>query len=339
MANYSDSLLVTAQSMVSDSMQKPEFRNKLWSVEEVFKKGAPFLLPDIDSIKTSDSRTVETYAGSKTTASVGSARSYDHSASAYGDSQKLTLNFTTYSRTFKSSLKMGDRNFLSAAQMLQNEIISAFIDLHDEIEADNVTYLNANKTQVNNANDGQLGSWDDSNYLWQVEKSKEDYYFQYLMQMMKSNKYRGVIDVINDPAMMALAMQKAAQGATNAENLGFQFAGLNQYESIDLTPEAGQVGLSYLIPTGTVGMVDWIPRLNRQNVQTKDYTYTTIADPFGSGIQFALHIREEGADTSGSVGETQDVVIEYEVSTDIARVKAPLSTSNASTIYKAALLV
>jgi len=340
MANYANSLLVTAQASLSDRMKAPEFRNKVWSVNEVFKKGTPFILPDINSLKTSDQRSVKAYTGAKTTATVGSARAHDHSASGFGDSQEVSLSFTTYARKFKVSLKMADRNFLSAAEMLANEIQSTFIDIHDEIESDSVAYLGTNKTQVNNANSGtQIGSWDGTNYEWEVAATNEDYYFQYIASMMRQNKYRGMMDVIHDPVLFSLAQQKAAQGATNAENLGFQFAGLNQYESIDLSGGDGQKGISYVIPTGTVGMIDWIPRINREGRETKDFTYTTISDPFGSGLQFALHIREDGADNSSNGAEVQDVDIEYEVSTDIARVKAPLSTSNASTIFKSALLV
>jgi len=65
---------------------------------------------------------------------------------------------------------------------------------------------------------------------------------------------------------------------------------------------------------------------------------STIDDPLGSGLKFAVHQYAAGADNEGAAGETQDVDVEVEISLDVAFAKAPMSTSNASPIFKTGIL-
>jgi len=336
MANYADSLLVTAQSMLNDDMAKPEYRHKDYSIIRVLTGNAPVLLPELDSIYKSDSMTVESYCLALSASDAITARAHDHAASAFGDSQKVTLSFAIRGQEFKSSLKAADRNYIGEAQMLKGRIMGAFIHLFDTIEALAATSLNTNKSQVNDATDGERGTWDDSNYVWEIDNANQDFVFQYISSMMRENNYTN-LDFIADPTLYALAMQKANQGGSNAVNLGWQFAGLNMFESPSITPGDEQIGLGYAIPKGTSALVHRIPSLNKVGKDTKDYTYTSMMDPFGLGIECAVHVREVGTDTSGSVGETQDVVFEYELTLDFAFVNAPLTTSNAATVFKHAL--
>jgi hypothetical protein len=55
-------------------------------------------------------------------------------------------------------------------------------------------------------------------------------------------------------------------------------------------------------------------------------------------MTFAVHEYATGADNDGAGSETQDVDIEVEVSVDLGPLKAPMSTSNASSIFKAGKL-
>lgn len=65
----------------------------------------------------------------------------------------------------------------------------------------------------------------------------------------------------------------------------------------------------------------------------------SVLGDFGSftvpeiGVTFADHIYAERADTSGMNGNTQDVVIQEEVSIDIGVVIAPLSTATETPIF------
>ena len=338
MADYALSLLTTAQAMLSDRMSKPEMRHKEYSITKVFLANAPFLLPEYESLKTSDSRAVDAYCMTKSATDAVTARAHGHTADAFGDTQRVQLSFSTYGQLLKTSLKLADRNFFTAAQMLSNRLQTAWIHLLDTIEAANATYLNTNKSQVQAAGDGALGTWDGAAFTWQVADTDQNWYLQYLMAMMKVNNYTDMMDVINDPVGFAILQQLANQGSANSTNTSFQFAGADVHMSTALAPDDSYKAYSYLIPKGTVGLLPWIPKENRDTVTTRLQTYTNMFDPFGLGIQGALHIYETKGSTALNSGELQDEVYEYELSVDVATVKAPLSTANETTIFKGALL-
>ncbi|MNT64624.1 hypothetical protein D3C72_2025390 [compost metagenome] len=65
-----------------------------------------------------------------------------------------------------------------------------------------------------------------------------------------------------------------------------------------------------------------------------------MTDPFGTGLEFAVHGYSQRADTSGVNGDTQDVVMEFEVSIDLSPKVAPLSQAATETIvYQVSQLV
>lgn len=338
MADYALSLLTTAQAMLSDRMSKPEMRHKEYSITKVMLKNLPALLPEYEMLKTSDSRAVEAYAFTKTATNAVTARAHAHTAAAFGDTQRVQLSFSTYGQLFKTSLKLADRNFMTAATMLSNRMEAAWIHLLDTIEAANATYLNTNKSQVQAASDGSLGVWDAGTSTWQVDSVDQNWYFQYLMAMMKVNNYSDMVDIINDPVAFAVAQQLANQGTSNATNTSFQFAGANLHLSTSLGADATYKGYSYLIPDGTVALLPWIPKQNREGITTRLQTYTNMNDPFGLGLNAALHVYETKGSTYDNNGEVQDEVYEYELSLDVASVKAPLSVATETTIFKAGLL-
>jgi hypothetical protein len=227
---------------------------------------------------------------------------------------------------------------MSAAQMLANRMEAAWIHLLDTIELTNAAYLAANKSQVQAAGEGELGINDGTNFVWQVANGNKQWFFQYIQSMMAVNNYVGLMDFIADPVAFAISQQLAAQGAANSTNTQFTIGDLNISQSTSLAPVSGYQGYGYVIPAGTVGMLTWTPRANRENTSTRLQTYTTMQDPFGLGITGALHFYEVKADNSSAGGEVQDENVEYELTVDISNVKAPLSVTNETTIFQAALL-
>ena len=340
MANNALSLLTTAQALLAAKFAAPEMRHKDYSILRILLGNSQVMLPTVEQLKTSDQRAVEAYAFIKQTSDPITARNATGAgtATAFGDTQKVALSWVTRGQKFKSSLKMADRNFMAATQMLSNAMESKWIHLLDTLEAYAAAYLAANKSQVQAATDGELGAWDSTNYVWGVNNSNKQWFFQYIQSMMAINNYSGMMDFIADPVTFAISRQLAAQGNANSTNTQFTIADLNIAQSTSLTPVSGYLGYGYLIPRGTVGMLTWIPRENRENTTTRLQTYTTMNDPFGLGITAALHFYEVKADNSALGGETQDENIEYELTVDVANVMAPLSVTNETTVYQAALL-
>ena len=111
--------------------------------------------------------------------------------------------------------------------------------------------------------------------------------------------------------------------------------------STELANAVGYDQMSYFIPEGTIGVLPWIPQLNRQgfgDTFQNGGVYRSIPDPLGSGLTFAVHEYATGADNEGGSGETQDIDVQVEMSVDLGPVIAPMSTSNLSPIVKGGLL-
>jgi hypothetical protein len=340
MANNALSLLTTAQALLATKYAAPEMRHKDYAITRILLANSDVMVPNALELHTSDSRAVEAYAFIKRASDPVTTRHATGAATAasFTDTQKVALSWVTRGQLFKASLKMADRNFMTAASMLSNAMDSAWINLLDTIEALNAAYLGTNKSQVQAAADGELGSWDGANYIWNIDNANQKWFFQYLQSMMMVNNYSGMMDFIADPVAFALSQQLAAQGSGNSTNTQFTIGDLNIAQSTSLAPVAGLKAYGYILPKGSVGLLTWVPKANRDNKVTRLQTFTTMKDPFGLGIEAALHIYEAKADNSGNGGELQDENVEYELTVDLAGVKAPLSVSNESTIFEAALL-
>lgn len=342
---YTNSVWGAAQYKLSEMMNKPEFKHKPSAALSVFLKNTAMLIPASErerlwNQKPSDQSTVSTYALSKQTVALGSARAAAHTG-AIGASTTANLSYTTYSRKFKYSVKQGDRNVFNVAEMLAAQVRSAAIDLHAGIETAFIALLNTNKTQVVTSLTPQSGTWDAANFLFGVDQGDKAQYFQYLKTFMAEQYYGGSFDVINNVRAQANANYLAQQGQANATNLGWQFDGMNMVQSMELANAAGYDWMSYILPEGSIGVLPWIPTLNRQGFGETFQTggrYGTIADPLGSGLVFAVHEYAAAADNNGGSGETQDIDIEVELSIDLAPVIAPMSTTNLQPIVKAGLL-
>lgn len=345
MANYADSVWNAAQYKLSEMMNKPEFKHKPSAALSVFLKNTNFLVPASErermwNQKTSDQQTVSTYNLEKQTVALGSARAYNHTG-AVADSGTADLSYTTYSRKFKYSMKRADRNVFSTAEMVAAQLRSAAIDLHAGVETALMSYLNTNKTQSVISATPQSGAWDATNYLFGVLAADKTQYFQYLKMFMKEQYYGGSFDVINNIRAQAQAQYLGQQGQGNATNLGWQIDGMNMVASTEFTNATGYDWMSYILPEGSIGILPWIPQLNRQgfgDTFMNGGAYRTIADPLGSGLTFAVHEYATGADNESAGSETQDIDIEVEVSIDLAPLKAPMSTANLTPIIKAGQL-
>jgi len=337
-AGYTTSLLANAQAILAKRFEKPEFRTERYNLIRGMLQGGQnmFLQTTIDQLMTSDSRTVDTFVLSKRSVSAGSARAHNHTLAAFGDSQKVTLSFSIVSGTYGISLKMGGRNIYERSELLAGDLLSASIAINNTIEAAIATYLSTYKTQHNSAASSytRFGEWDSSNYCWIVPQDKEDYFFQYISSIMAINDYDVPLTVVADPSAAALAGKLEKQGAGNATNLGWQFENQQIIYSRRVV-DSSYDATCYVFPTGGVGMVNRIPKENREGVDTRLYTFSNMNDPLGTPLSMAVHEYESGASTYSTGGETQDVTTQLENSTDYALVKAPISDGSTYTpIFK-----
>jgi hypothetical protein len=345
MASYADVVWNASQYKLNEMMNMPEFKAKPSAALSIFMKNTNFLVPASErermwNQKPSDTTAVTLKTLDKQSITTGSARAHDHTGSI-NDGSTATASYTTYSADFKYSIKQADRHVFSLGEEIAAQIRSAAIALNSSIETALVSSLDTNRSQSVISLTPQSGTWDATNYWFGVANSEDDFYPQRIQAFMYEQYYTGNFDVLNNIGAAIRFAQIAQQGQGNQTNLGWQIPGLNSVTSTAFANETGYNYMSYIVPEGTIGILPWIPKANREGFGDPFQNgggYSTMMDPLGSGLEFAVHQYATGSDTSSAGGEVQDVTVQVELSVDLAPIYAPMSTANATPVYKTGLL-
>lgn len=336
MANYAASVLTKVQSMIDSEFNAPELRVKPAPVLTKLLENRDFLVQDVTALKQRDDHPIEVYLKDKRTSGNVTARSHNHTG-GISDSTAVTPTFSTYGNEFSVSLKRGDYNVLQAAEILNHEIQNGFDRIYEAIETDMVSFLDTNKTTVSNPVSTLVGgTFNGTNDVFEVASASKSRFWQLMKSIMRQHKYSGNLDVIADPLLFVEGEFTAQQGGSNSSNLGFQFSGLDVSESVELGDADYVNGIAYAFERGSVGILDWIPRQNREGFgDIMSYTggYSVVTDP-RTGLQMALHGYTDRADTSASNGQTQDLVTYMQMSIDLAPLAAPISVADETPIYE-----
>jgi len=341
-ANYTDAALNTAiYKGVPELMNKAEFKAKPSAALMKYMNNTQFLIPASEmeralATKQTDQQAVKVNLLNKQSISTVSARAAAHTGSI-NTSRVQTASFTVYGAKFKYSVKGADRNIWQLSEQIAAQIRSAAIALHSSIETALLARFNTYKSQVVVSLTPRSGTWDATNYILQIPNTNLSYWMQKVKGFMREQYYKGQFDAVVDETLMQEFERIANQGAGNSENLAFQIGGVSPSVTEELSLDSGYVGQGYIFPIGSIGILPWIPGLNRNGFGSSGDLggmYTTIPDPLGSGLTFAVHQYQAGADNNSAAGETQDVDIQVELSVDLAPVEADTSTSSLTPIFK-----
>jgi len=341
MANYAGSLLVTGQAKLFGAFQTAELRYRRPATFEAFLKSSNIMFPDFNVLKTRDDRTVEASYTKRTSRALGSARSHNHTG-AHGDSAILTPSWATKADVFAMSLKQADKNLYSIQEMFNNELFNTIANFAEGLETASASFLFAGRSGANLST--VEGTYDATDKVFKVTESTNGARFaQIIKSNMDINKYSGQLDVFCDTVAFNKFVYQMAQGQANSTNLTFQFGGLNFIHCPDFNASfAGLVG-AYVkgsviaVPVGTYGVLPWIPKQNREGVDTSVNKYSTIQNPV-DGLSYGVHTYETRVDGTSVGGYTQDVSTEFQISLDVAFVQAPLSTSSTTTFQAFSLV-
>lgn len=322
MANFDTSNLLTAQTMVADKYKGAEMRMKPAPAFSLLTGNANILIVGAETLKTRDDRAIEAHLLARTKRAAGSARAHNHTGTI-DDTAKITLTWTTKSDKFTISLKLLDKSVFDFNTVLANKLEQACMNILEDKETEAITYLRAQRATQQPTLKGV--TFNATNDVIEVDATEESKFFARVRSAMRQNMFSGQLDIIADANIAVSAEFLAAQGAGNATNYGYQFMGLNIAESIELDDSNYAVGAAMVMPAGSVGALNWIPKQNRQGWGD----YNSYVGGYGTfsfmGYQFALHGYAGRADTSASNGDAQDVTMEFEVSLDSSFNKSPLS--------------
>jgi len=338
MPNFSATNLVKAQARLKQQFTEGEMRTKQRPAVMLAQKNLDILIPSHQQLRTREDRAIEANILARSKRSTTSSRTHNHTGNR-GDSFVLPLTWTTFVDKFSISLKQMDNNIFNFEETLAQQILNAALNLNEDIETFMIDFLFTNRSQINVAAAG--GTFNAANDAYEIAAADKSRFYQLAKSMMRQNNYRGSFDVIASSLTYIDGEFYANQGGGNQTNTNFQFTGLNIAESIELEDANYPGGISLIMPAGQFAMLPWIPKQNREG--WGDYNsyvggFGSIQDPLGSGMTFALHIYADRADTSASNGNTQDVVLQAEMSIDIAPALPALSTATESVVFEVAQL-
>lgn len=340
MANRATANLVKAQARLLGAFQSSELRFRFPATYLALKAMSPIMFPNYSELRVREDRTVETNFAARSSRALGSARTHNHTGSK-GDTAVLTPTWASYTDKFNMSLKQADNSLYNSDEQMFQEISNVVANFMEGYEAAATAYLFNNRSGVNVAT--AFGSFDATNDVFEIAEANQDTAIQITKIAMDANKYVGSMKVFCDSVAFAKFEKQAAQGVSNATNLSFQFNGVTFVHSVGLGALAVALDATYtkgfwiVVPDGTVATLPWIPKQNREGVSTKVADYSSLLNPVDSE-SYAVHTYETGADDSANNGYTQDVVTQYEVSQDLAFVKAPLTVAGETTIQAFAII-
>lgn len=343
MANFATAVLVKAQTKLIGQFQNNELRFRDPAVHKLFLKNTRIMMPDYNEVKTRDDRTVETNYFTRTSRTLGTGRTYNHTG-AQGDSATLTPTWTTYTDKFVSTIKEAGDKIYTLEELHMSKMLNTTANFAEGLESVAAAFLFANRSGVNvSTAEGTFDATDDTFEITQSTNGERA--IQITRMNMDINGYQGMpFDIVCDSIAFAKFQFDAAQGISNATNTSFQFQNVTFIHDPSLTAAAAGLASAYslgywiAVPEGSIAALPWIPKQNRDGVDFGNVAkYGQIQNPV-DGVSYAVHTYDEGLDGTSLGGYTQDVKIETEVSLDIAYVTAPLSTATESSLMAFALV-
>ena len=341
MADFATSDLTTAQALLTGAFanQEVRFRNPVTHLE--FLRQGEIMIPSYQELRKREDRVIDTFFSDRVSRALGSERTFNH-VGAKGTSTKFTPSWLTNTDKFAISLKQGDQNMFSNAEMLASEMQNVMINFIEGMDADAESHVFSNRSTENLAT--QQGTFEATDHHFAILEADETRAVQITQTVMDTNKFSGNITLFCDSISHDKFEQQRFQGAGNSENLSFNFngnvkiihsLGMNAFAAGLSTPVTK--GFWIAVVDGTIAALPWIPIQNRQGIVTKENMYGQINNPI-DGIDYAIHTYEERVDGVSLGGQLQDLKVETQIWLEIAYETAPLSVATESSLMAFALV-
>lgn len=334
MANYTLANLVKAQIKLQGEFALNDQRYRVPAVFQLFLNGAEQFFPSYKTLKTSDSRVVETNYFKRTAQALSTAgRSHNHTGVG-GDSGVLPLSWVSYTTTFSMTLKQADTSVYSWQEEFNNEIRNKVIDFANGLDTVAGTYLFSNRSGATSGTVNGKATFVAADDVYLIGGAFKDEVGTIIKLVADINKYQGQqVDVVCDSLLYSNILKLANQGAGNATNTSFQFAGTTFVHDPQMGARASALNAAYVngfaiaVPRGHIACADWIPSQNRNGLETTVNMYGSLLNPV-DGLQYAVHSYEERADGTSVNGQKQDVVTQTQIGIDLSFNHAPSSVTD-----------
>ena len=205
---YKDSILLNAVGLMDKKFNSKELRKPVYGAENAFLSKRELLIPSHNQIRLAEQQTVTTKYLERDAVAIGSARSCSPTV-RYADTGTLDLSWTTYSHTASTAVKVGENNYYDELALFQHNIYNKFMDLHAQIEADSVAFLEANRTGIQG--NRTMNTWNGGADVMSTNVADRDDYLNRIKTEAYQDNYRGTLMDIHSIPMMNMYRQQFAQ--------------------------------------------------------------------------------------------------------------------------------
>ena len=335
MANHANSILAAAIYGASQNLQAVESRRKKYGATSAFLANMQSFdynarLATVDQ-KPATIRMLKTDA---TTA--GSTVSCNPSGTG-GDSVDFALTWNTASVPLTIAESLAIENQMTLEQMVTQDMDNAWRGLHNKIEADALTFLEANRSGYDNGSG--LSTWvsaASANYR-SIPVASKDLMRSYMKEEIQSMDFDTPIDIIHSSPYGAFWGNTNIQGDGNARNYQDQDPDYSYFRTSNAVSVASTYGGMYLVPHGGINIIFWVAPRYRKNTIKGDKQWSTVKDPI-FGMPTSVYTKSDCADTSAMGGEAVDDVTSAQFSIEYAFVYSEITAPALATpIMKYAL--
>ena len=328
--------LLDAIILAGDQYKLESFEGRLsnYDVFKAFQDNTAALIPanELEMAKTSHSRVTKIPVLNKIDFTIGNTRSCTPADTAV-TSAFVQPSYTTYKFSFHMTEAYNVDNYISYQREFAHKLIQGLKKFGETIDADALTFLDSNATQVNASPlfGGIVGD------VVTVAGAEKEEFYKSIPAIMRRNDLSGdrVLDIAN-PEAQIMYDSIARQGAGNAVNTAYQISNFAPYRSNTIDAGVGNTELHYLVPQGHLATLSWIPYEYKVGKGEGDNLWGSIVDPI-FGLTWAMRYVYECADlsaVSGGYNQMKTAFVEkFELSIDIAFMTS-YSSDTSSAIFK-----
>jgi len=337
MAKYLVSAIAQTTIHANGRFQDFELRGRSNKIYQELANNSKDMFPNYDTLRRSSKIPMKIdYFLNTSGALDAGGRTHNHTGGT-GDTAIMNLSWSPLGRNFSITLKQADDKTRTWQNLFNNEVyqvILSFIKGSEKLVTD---YLFSNRTGVMTGDVN--GSFNTGTKVYEIEAKYTDRAINTAGVVLDYNALStfGHFIVCNGRAFEHFKFL-AKQGAQNSTNYSFQYDGLTYLLDTTLTQAAIALDGSYtdvvfyVIPYNTVGVLDWNPQQNKGNVKTTVNQYGVFVNPIDN-MRIGVHqyeARADGTPTNG--GDVQDVVTQYQFTSDISIAHAPSSETDRTPI-------
>lgn len=271
----------------------------------------------------------------KITFTPGSTRSCT-GATQSSTSALVTVTWTTVTSGFHMVPSLYLNNEIAYVEDFKHKMQQMELAIAKQLDSAVYTKLNAVKSTTFTASDAPFAFASD---VIQIPQAYKATYLSELYQSMYQDDFNGPFNIVASPGLMPVNQYFANQGAGNSANTVFQFGDFNFDYSNRVTLSGGANATFFIMPSGSIGMLDWVDPDSRAGMRISESNYWTTATLPMIGINSGLHYQATCGDntTEGGAGLEASYIENFNFSFDYAFV-SPYISAGASPIYKADLL-